>query len=68
MTSCATIAAQFMGDITQGPAAAEELMRRIPLGRQGKPEEVAAAILFLCSDAAAYMTGQVLVIDGGLTA
>lgn len=50
------------------PAATEELMRRIPLGRQGKPEEVAGAILFLCSDAAAYVTGQVLVIDGGLTA
>jgi len=50
------------------PAATEELMRRIPLGRQGKPEEVAGAILFLCSEAAAYITGQTLVIDGGLTA
>lgn len=51
------------------PAGAmEELLKRIPLGRTGTAEEVAAAILFLCSDAAAYITGQVLVIDGGMTA
>jgi 3-oxoacyl-[acyl-carrier protein] reductase len=45
-----------------------ELLKRIPLGRQGTPEEVAASILFLCSDAASYITGQVLVLDGGMTA
>jgi 3-oxoacyl-[acyl-carrier protein] reductase len=49
-------------------AATEELMKRIPMGRQGTPEEVAAAILFLCSEASSYMTGQVLVLDGGMTA
>jgi 3-oxoacyl-[acyl-carrier protein] reductase len=49
-------------------AATEELLKRIPMGRQGTPEEVAAAILFLCSEAASYMTGQVLVLDGGMTA
>ena len=38
----------------------------IPLGRFGKPEEVAAVVRFLCSDAAAFITGQTLCVDGGL--
>ncbi|MFW6208942.1 MAG: 3-oxoacyl-[acyl-carrier-protein] reductase [Spirochaetota bacterium] len=42
------------------------LTAQIPLGRTGKPEEIASAVLFLASDAAAYITGQALVVDGGL--
>ncbi len=42
-------------------------LQRIPLGRFGTPEEVAFGVLFLCSDYASYITGQVLTIDGGLT-
>ncbi len=38
----------------------------IPLGRMGQPEDVAAAVLFLSSDLSRYMTGQVMVVDGGL--
>ncbi len=46
----------------------QEIDREIPLGRFGQPEEVAALVRFLCSTEAAYITGQVLAIDGGLTA
>ncbi|MEO1132723.1 MAG: glucose 1-dehydrogenase [Cyanobacteria bacterium J06639_1] len=47
--------------------ARAEVERHIPMGRAGKPEEMAAAAAFLASDEAAYITGQTLFIDGGLT-
>ncbi len=39
----------------------------VPLGRYGEPEDIADVILFLCSDGARYMTGQTIIVDGGLT-
>jgi 3-oxoacyl-[acyl-carrier protein] reductase len=44
----------------------ESMLKSVPLGRTGRPEEVAAAIVFLCSDEAAYITGQVLRVNGGM--
>ncbi len=44
----------------------EELAGRVPLGRLGSAEEVASAVLFLASDAATYITGQTLHVDGGM--
>ncbi len=45
----------------------EKVTRSIPLGRYGQPEDVAAVVAHLCSPEAGYMTGQVLVLDGGLS-
>ncbi len=49
-------------------AAERQVLATIPLARQGRPEEAAAAMLYLASPAASYVTGQVLVVDGGLLA
>jgi 3-oxoacyl-[acyl-carrier protein] reductase len=49
------------------PEVRAELIRAIPLGRPGRPEEIASVIAFLCSDRAGYITGQVISVDGGLT-
>lgn len=50
-----------------GEVVMAEVKKRIPAGRPGKPEDVAALVLFLASPAAGYITGQTLVVDGGLT-
>ena len=51
----------------QDSAISEALVTTTPLGRAGRPEEVANGILFLASDEASYITGSQLVIDGGFT-
>ena len=47
-------------------SAIESMLQMIPVGRKGTPEDVAEAVAFLASDAAAYITGQVLNVDGGM--
>ena len=54
--------------IQQAPAMEERMRRMIPMGRFGQPEEIAQAILWLCSAENAFVTGQALQLDGGLTA
>ena len=49
-----------------GPEGLEQAAEFIPMGRVGEPEDIADVILFLASDAARYLTGQVIVVDGGL--
>ena len=48
------------------PEGLKDLLTKIPLGRMGTPEDIAEAVAFLGSDAASYITGQVLNVDGGM--
>ena len=52
----------------ENPAFRETVERNILLGRLAEPEEIAAAVIYLASDAAAMVTGHTLAVDGGWTA
>jgi NAD(P)-dependent dehydrogenase (short-subunit alcohol dehydrogenase family) len=55
-------------DVAAGRIDEEHYLELVPAGRLGTPDEVGALVVYLCSDAAAYVTGGVFTIDGGLTA
>ena len=59
------IATEMLGEIA--PAGLEEALRLVPMRRYGKPEEIAAAMAFLASDDAAYITGQTIRVNGGMS-
>ena len=56
------------GPMRSKPELEEQIKRVQPMGRLGSPEEVAEAVVWLCSDAASFVTGHPLVLDGGLAA
>ena len=55
------------GSMTDNVFPPEQIKAMVPAGRAGSPEEVAALAAFLCSDAAGYINGQVIGIDGGMS-
>ncbi|WP_375390595.1 SDR family NAD(P)-dependent oxidoreductase [uncultured Sphingomonas sp.] len=61
------IKTDFARALWENPERQEEANRRVPLRRIGEPEEIAGAVVFLASRASAFMTGQTMVIDGGVT-
>lgn len=65
--TCNAVAPGFIQtDMTENLGDNNPLLNSIPLGRMGKPEDIAAVVAFLASDSAAYITGEVLKVDGGL--
>jgi NAD(P)-dependent dehydrogenase (short-subunit alcohol dehydrogenase family) len=59
---------EFTAAILSNPKAAADLVERIPLGRWAQPEDLVGPLLFFASPASDYVTGQILFVDGGLTA
>jgi NAD(P)-dependent dehydrogenase (short-subunit alcohol dehydrogenase family) len=59
---------QIARDVDSGDESAyAEIAKHVPIQRAGRPEEIAAAVLWLCSPAASYVVGQALTVDGGMT-
>jgi NAD(P)-dependent dehydrogenase (short-subunit alcohol dehydrogenase family) len=63
----AWFASEMTGDMFQDERSMRFVRLRTPMGRPGEPEELVGPLLFLVSDAASYVTGQVLAVDGGWT-
>ena len=58
---------RFAGALLDSKPHHDAIMARLPMKRPAEPQEMAGAVLYLVSDAASYTTGELLVVDGGLT-
>jgi 2-deoxy-D-gluconate 3-dehydrogenase len=56
---------ELTADLLEDPVQEQRVLSRIPMGRLGRPDELGGAAVFLLSDAASYVTGQQIVVDGG---
>ncbi len=59
---------EMIRHVMENPAFRSQLLKRIPLGRIADPKDVVGAVLFFCSEASGFVTGQTLYVDGGVTA
>jgi 2-dehydro-3-deoxy-D-gluconate 5-dehydrogenase len=59
------IATEMNTALINDPVRSRQIMERIPAGRWGSPEDFKGPAVFLCSEAAAYVSGETLVVDGG---
>ena len=59
---------QIARDVVAGDEQAyNDIAKQVPIGRAGRPEEIASAVLWLCSPSASYVVGQAITVDGSMT-
>lgn len=61
----ALVETRFSEALWKNPDVLEQYLKTTPMGRTAQPEEIAGAVVYLCSDAASYVTGQTITLDGG---